>query len=498
MVDRVFTNCEVRPLSGDDPASAVAVTDGTVTAVGDPDELSTAGTEIVDCRGGVLLPGFVDAHTHLDIVGRRAVEADLAGADDPDDCIDRLLAADDGEGWILGFGYDESDWGGTLLRAATLDRVSTQRPVAAAREDLHTVSVNHAALEVLDLPNDGVRTEDGAPTGVLVEEAAEAVFDDIAPDYTQTREYLLAAQEVALSKGITAVHDMVRQSHAPRVYRDLDTEDALSLRVRLNYWADHFDSIRELGLVTNHGSDRVRTGAIKAYIDGSLGAGTARLRDPYTDSDSVGEWRTDPDALRELVSAVDDAGLQFAAHAIGDAAIDALLSAIESVDAADERHRVEHAEVLTGDLVEQLAASPLVVSAQPNFHRWAAPGGLYDERLGERRELTNRFRDLVDAGAQLAFGSDCMPLSPLYGIQQAVTAPEPSQRLTVDEALRAYTSGAAYAGFDEDRMGTITAGSVADFTVLSTSPWAVPSDEISDIAVALTVSDGDVVFDASD
>jgi len=486
MVDRVFTNCEVRPLSDEDPASAVAVTDGTITAVGDPDELSTAGAETVDCRDGILLPGFIDAHTHLEIVGRRAVDADLAGADGPDDCIDRLLAADDGEGWLLGFGYDESDWDGDRLRAATLDRASTERPVAAAREDLHTVSVNHAALDVLDLPDNGVRTEDGAPTGILVEEAAEAVFDAIAPDYTQTREYLLAAQEVALSEGITAVHDMVRQSHAPRVYRDLDSKAALSLRVRLNYWADHLDAVQELGLVTNHGSSRVEMGAIKTYIDGSLGAGTARLRDPYADSDSVGEWRTDPDTLRELVAAVDDAGLQFAAHAIGDAAIDALLSTIESVDAADERHRVEHAEILTGDLVERLAASPLVVSAQPNFHRWAAPGGLYDERLGERRALTNRFRDLADAGARLAFGSDCMPLSPLYGVQQAVTAPEPSQRLTVDEALRAYTHGGAYAGFDEDRMGTVTPGSVADFAVLSASPWDVPDGDISDITVSLT------------
>jgi predicted amidohydrolase YtcJ len=497
MVDRVFTNCEVRPLSGEDPAAAVAVTDGTVTAVGDPDDLSTAGAEAVDCRGGVLLPGFVDAHTHLDIVGRRAVEADLAGADGPDDCIDRLLAADDGEGWILGFGYDESDWDGDLLRAATLDRASTDRPVAAAREDIHTVSVNHAALDVLDLPDDGVRTEDRSPTGVLVEEAAEAVFDAIAPGYAQTREYLLAAQEVALSEGITAVHDMVRQSHVPRVYRDLDSEDALSLRVRLNYWATYLDAVEEVGLATNHGSDRVETGAIKTFIDGSLGAGTARLREPYADSDGVGEWRTAPDDLLELVASVDDAGLQFAAHAIGDAAIDALLSAVESVDAADERHRVEHAEVLTGDLVDRLADSPLIVSAQPNFHRWAAPGDLYDERLGERRAQTNRFGDLADAGAQLAFGSDCMPLSPLYGIQQALTAPEPGQRLTVEEALRAYTRGGAYAGFDEDRMGTLTPGTVADFVVLADSPWAVPDSDVSEVAVLLTVSDGEVVFDAS-
>ncbi|MFB6223566.1 MAG: amidohydrolase family protein, partial [Haloarcula sp.] len=206
-------------------------------------------------------------------------------------------------------------------------------------------------------------------------------------------------------------------------------------------------------------------------------------------------WRTAPDELRELVEAVDDADFQFAAHAIGDAAIDALLTAVESVDAADERHRIEHAEVLTGDLVERLAASPLVVSAQPNFHRWAEPGGLYDERLGERRERTNRFRDLVDAGAQLVFGSDCMPLDPLYGIQQAVTAPEQGQRLTVTEALRTYTRGGAYAGFDEDRLGTVTSGMAADFVVLSESPWDVPDDDIAGIQVVLTVSDGDVIFD---
>ncbi len=204
--------------------------------------------------------------------------------------------------------------------------------------------------------------------------------------------------------------------------------------------------------------------ALKAYIDGSLGAGTARLRTPYADSDSAGEWRTDPDALRDLVSAVDDAGLQFAAHAIGDAAIDALLSAIESVDAADERHRVEHAEVLTGDLVERLAASPLVVSAQPNFHRWAAPGDLYDERLGERRGLTTGSATSWMPAHNWPSGATVCHF-PRCRCSAGRTAPEPSQRLTVGEALRAYTAARptpASTRTDGDRR----AGIAADLVVL--------------------------------
>jgi predicted amidohydrolase YtcJ len=145
-------------------------------------------------------------------------------------------------------------------------------------------------------------------------------------------------------------------------------------------------------------------------------------------------------------------------------------------------------------LVERLGDSEVVVSAQPNFLKWAREGGLYDDRLGvERRRDSNRFGALQDAGATLAFGSDCMPMGPLYGIQQTVTAPEPAQRLSVTDAVRAYTHGAAYAGFDEERMGAVERGKCADFTVLEASPWNVPDDEITDIDVAMTVVGGEVV-----
>ncbi|MFT4933135.1 MAG: putative amidohydrolase YtcJ [Natronomonas sp.] len=500
--DRIFRNAVVHTRD-DGSAEAVAVRDGQIVRVGsdyEVDFLAGVDTDVVDLGGRHLLPGFVDAHTHLEIVGRRLREVDLAGVDSRSACLDRLRGAEPdhrADDWLVGFGYDESRWDGDPLTREDLDAVSDERPVAAFREDLHVVSVNSVALERHreSMPADDVRTADGEPTGVLVEGAADAIDEATRPGPGAMREYLLAAQEHAHARGITAVHEMVRRSDAPRVYRDLDTAGDLTLRVRLNYWADHLDAVLETGLRTNHGSERVRVGAIKTYVDGSIGGQTARLTAPYADSETerglLLESRT---ALTDLVERADDAGLQVALHAIGDEAIDVALDALADRDGT--RHRIEHAEVLTDDRVGRLADADVVVSAQPNFLKWAREDGLYDARLGpERRRQTNLFGRLQAAGARLAFGSDCMPLDPLFGIQQAVTAPDPDQTLSVTDAVRAYTRGAAYAGFDEDRLGRIEPGYCADFVVLADSPWAVPADALADIDVAATVVDGAVVFD---
>lgn len=499
--DRILTNAEVHTLAGDTyPEGAVAVRDGRIVRVGrahEVDFLAGVETDVIDCEDGALLPGFVDAHTHMDVVGRRTVEADLAAVDSAAEAVDALAAhADDTGGWVLGFGYDESEWDDVrYLTREDLDRVSTERPVAAFREDLHVVSVNTAVLERYDeqFPDADVRTEDGDPTGVLVEGAAEVVSEAIEPDAEAAREYLEAAQEAALAKGITGVHDMVRNPHVPRIYRDLDCEDELAIRVRLNYWADFLDSVEGAGLRTNHGSERLRTGAIKTYTDGSIGGATAKLAAPYADNDGTGTWVETPEDLRVLAERVDDAGLQLSSHAIGDAAIEAVLDALEGTDGA--RHRIEHCEVLTDELIERVGAAEVVVSAQPNFHRWAGEDGLYERRLGsQRRRATNQFAALQAAGARLAFGSDCMPMGPLYGIQQAVTAPTEAQRLSVTDAVAAYTRGSAYAGFDEDRLGTIETDKLADLVVLEESPWAVDPEAIADIAVSATVVGGEVAY----
>jgi len=506
-VDLLLTNAEVHTLTRPDEIhEAVAVRDGRVVRVGDAYELAfLAGvdTRTVDCDGRVLLPGFIDAHTHLDLLGQRLVHADLSGAESRaaalDALSDRADAVEAGDP-VVGFGYDETAWGETgYLTHEDLDAVAASGPVVAVREDLHVASLDSTALDRFgpDLPADGVQREGGEPTGVVVETATEAVLDALSPDRAEMAHLLRAAQRHANERGVTGVHDMVQRSHAPGVYRDLARDGALTLRVRLNYWADHLDALVETGLRTNHGDDLVRVGAIKTFTDGSLGGRTARLSTPYADAaDERGEWTVTPGAFRALLDRTEAAGYQVAAHAIGDEAVDEVVDAFASRPEGGSRHRIEHAELASDAAIDRLADRGIVASVQPNFHRWAGETGLYADRLGDRWTETNRLRRLADAGVHLAFGSDCMPLDPLVGVHHAVNAPTDAQRLGVTEALRAYTLGSAYAGFDEDRLGTVEPGKRADLVVLDGSPWATP-ERIRDIDVALTVVDGRIVYDGS-
>jgi predicted amidohydrolase YtcJ len=311
-----------------------------------------------------------------------------------------------------------------------------------------------------------------------------------------------AARDRAHELGVTAVHEKVRDSQAPRVYRDLAAAGDLDLRVRIDYWRDHLDAVVETGLRTNAGGPFVRVGAIKSFTDGSLGGHTAKLTEPYADvdpdarDDGLGKWVVAPDELRNLAARADEQDLQLTVHAIGDAAVAETVAAFEETTAPGEaRHRVEHVELHDDDVLDRMADAGIVASCQPNFLRWADEGGLYEQRLGrERTDRSNRFRDLLDAGVPLAFGSDSMPMDPLLGVQHAVDARSDHQRLSVTEALRAYTLGAAYAGHDENRMGTVEAGKVGDFVVLEDSPWE-HDEAIDDVDVALTVVDGEIVYD---
>ncbi|MFB6108250.1 MAG: amidohydrolase [Haloplanus sp.] len=502
--DLLLTDAEVHTLAyPDETHEAVAVRDGRICRVGDAYDLSfLAGVETrtVDLDGRVVLPGFVDAHTHLVLTGLQRVHADLSDATSRAEALDRLQARADAvaEGDpVVGFGYDESGWDDPrYLTRADLDAVDAAGPVVAVREDLHVASLDSTALSRFGdaMPDGDVRRADGDPTGVVVEGALDPVFDALESS-DATREAVLAAQRYANERGVTGVHDMVRRSHAPAVYRDLDRDGRLSLRVRLNYWADHLDALVETGLRTNHGTRMVRVGAIKTFTDGSIGARTAKLSEPYADGDETGEWVVEPDEFRALLARAEDAGFQVAAHAIGDEAVDAVLAAYADCDDPEaSRHRLEHLELASEAALDRLADLGVVASMQPNFHRWAGEGGLYDRRLGDRRTETNRVGRLADADAYLAFGSDGMPLDPLYGVHCAVNAPTPAQRLGVTDALRAYTLGAAYAGFDEDRLGTVEAGKRADLVALDRSPWERPA-AIDGVDVALTVVDGDVVYD---
>ena len=518
--DIVFLDGEVHTLERpDERYEAIAVRDGQIVRCGstyDIEFLIGTDTTVVHLDGQVVLPGFIDAHTHLEIVGRRLVHADLAGAQSADACLQRLrdraaeIASDE---WVLGFGYDESAWTGssekTYLTRAALDTVSETQPVVAVREDLHVAGINSVAFDQLDgeLPRSDVRTDaSGTPTGVIVEDALAAVLAAVAPDQDEMHRLLQAAQTEANKRGVTGVHDMVRQSEKPQAYHRLARHDQLTIRVRLNYWAEFFDSLQTVGLQTNDGSSLIRVGAIKTYTDGSIGARTAQVSGGYADIDTdtntdidtnhTGTWIRDPDALTDLVMKADAAGFQIAAHAIGDVAIDAVINAFSNCSNPHERrHRIEHAELASPTAIEQLAELGVVASMQPNFLRWDDADGLYDTRLGVDRPPTNRFATFQDADVPLAFGSDCMPLDPLTGVQHAVTAPNESQQLDVTTALRAYTHGAAYAGFADDVRGVLKQGAHADLVVLEKSPWM--NDSIDDIEVTVTVVDGEIVFDTA-
>ena len=513
--DLVLTNARVHTLSGDDglaagsedstpDAEAVAIRDGEVVGVGsayDIDFLADVETTVVDLDGAVVVPGFIDAHTHLESTGQYLVHADLSGAGSVDEVVETLRNEDGSResNWLQGFGWDESDWPeGRYLLKEDLDLVSEDQPVVAFRVDMHMATLNSAALEQVrsDLPEADVQFDSGEPTGIIVEDAVGAVHETIGRGVAETRELVTAARDRALELGVTCVHDKVRDSHAPRVYRELDLAGELDLRVRIDYWSDHFEALLETGLRTNHGSGLVQTGGIKSFTDGSFGGRTAKLTESYADGDGTGQWVVDPETLREIVGRVDDADLQMVTHAIGDAAIEETIAAYEETDdPGTSRHRIEHVELASDDQIERMAKTGMVASCQPNFLQWAGDGGLYDQRLGEsRRRASNRFRDLLDSGVPLAFGSDSMPLGPLEGVHHAVNAPDKRQRLSVTEAMRAYTVGAAYAGFDEHRLGTIEAGKLADLVVLDQSPWDT-ADAIQEIDVVKTVVDGEIVYE---
>ncbi|MFC6961196.1 amidohydrolase [Halocatena marina] len=509
--DCIIINAEIHTLTTpDETHEALAIRDGEIIRIDGNYEiefLEGVDTTVIDLDGDILLPGFIDAHTHMEMVGRYLVYTDLSGATSAEEAVSLLREDqsnddhdqkyDNESEWILGYRYDESDWDERrYLTREDLDQVSETRPIAAFREDMHTASLNSVAVDryASEMPADDVRTSEGEPTGVVSEDALSVIYQETNPDHDEMRALITAACDRANKLGITGVHDMVRQSNAPRVYRELDSKGKLDLRVRINYWSDHLNALCDVGSTTNHGSEFVRVGGIKSFTDGSIGARTAKLSEPY-ENGGTGQWVVDPEELHELVQQADEAEFQFIAHAIGDAAIEAVLDAYDAAATREHRARIEHAELSTDELIERFADSDIVASVQPNFLKWAREGGLYEERLGrERADETNRYRALLDAGVPLAFGSDCMPLDPLFGIQQAVTAPAEEQRLTVTEALRAYTNGAAYAGFDENRLGTIEVGARADFVALDQSPWAIDPDQIADINVTTTIVDGTVVY----
>ncbi|MDX1548446.1 MAG: amidohydrolase [Rhodothermales bacterium] len=525
--EAVYTNARIWTGDPTNPwAEALAVAGGAIVAVGaapDVEALAGATTRTIDLGGGFVVPGFIDNHTHFLSGGFQLASVNLRDADTPAEFARRLGAfaetlSDDEDRWITGGDWDHERWGGELPHRDWIDRLTAGRPVFVNRLDGHMALANTAALERAGItaetpdPEGGTIVRDpatGAPTGVLKDEAMSLVYR-VMPPPTEAAldEALDRAMDHALALGVTQVHDVGSFGGWTDLatFRRAHAAGRLRLRVYslvpLATWPRLAEYRAEHGL----GDDDLRWGGLKAFVDGSLGSTTAWFYDPYDDApETAGLVVTDTTLLRQWILDADAAGLHLAIHAIGDRANDWLLDRYEETAAAngprDRRHRIEHAQHLTPEAIRRIARLGVVPSMQP-YHaiddgRWA------EKRIGpERIQTTYAFASLLGAGATLTFGSDwtVAPLSPLEGIYAAVTRrtfdgahPEgwvPGQKISVAQALRAYTAHNAYAGFQEERLGMLAPGRYADFVVLSEDLFEIDPVAIPAVRVLRTVVGG--------
>jgi hypothetical protein len=464
----------------------------------------------------------MDDHVHLFTGGFQLTSVDLRDADTPAEFTRRIKAfvgkLKPGE-WVLGGVWDHEKWPGTPLPdRAWIDSVTPDNPVFILRLDGHMALANTRALAAArldrstpEIPGGSiVRRADGELTGVLKDEAMNPVYAAIPiPSAEQLDSALAGAVRHAASLGVTAVASMVTGWEEIAALRRARERGALTLRVS-NYlslasWRSAADSLKSAG----PGDDWIRTAGVKGFVDGSLGSTTALMSEPYRDAPGTrGLFVTPEDSLRRWIGAADSAGLQVVVHAIGDRANALLLDIFDSVATAhgarDRRFRVEHAQHLRAADIPRFAALGVIPSMQP-YHavddgRWAA------KRIGTRIRTTYAFRSLLDAGARLVFGSDwtVAPLDPIQGIQAAVTRqtldgkhPEgwvPEEKITVEEALRAYTTNNAYAVFAEGNLGRLAPGYLADLVLLDRDLFRVAPPALGQTRVRVTVVGGKVVF----
>jgi predicted amidohydrolase YtcJ len=518
---RIWTGDSSRPW-----AQALAAVGDTVTAVGDSTRIASAigpKTRVLANGKAMVVPGFMDGHVHFLSGGFQLASVDLRDAGSPAEFIRRLqrYAANLKPGeWILGGDWDHERWAGSPLPDRSwIDSVTRRNPVFVSRLDGHMGLANSAALKLAgltrasrDIPGGTiVRRPDGEPTGILKDEAQTPVYAAVpTPSSTQCDSALARALAWAASHGVTAVADVSVPWYEVAALKRAHANHSLTTRVAvfvpLEFWRQLADTVRAQGV----GDDWLRVAGVKGYVDGSLGSTTALFYEPYKDAPGTkGLMVTPEDSLRSRIGGADSAGLQVAVHAIGERANGLLLEIYDSVAKAhgprDRRFRIEHAQHLRRQDIGRLARSGVIASMQP-YHaiddgRWA------EKRIGpERIKTTYAFRSLLNARAHLAFGSDwtVAPLDPVLGIYAAVTRrtldgkhPEgwvPQEKITVEEALRAYTAGNAYGVFAEKNRGRLAPGYKADLVLLDRDLTTIPPESIDRVTVRNTIVGGRVVF----
>ncbi len=523
---RIYTMDPVQPR-----AQALAIRNNRILAVGDDAELRPLlgpGGSAVDLEGQVAIPGLIDAHVHFGWFSWaiHRGEIDLDNVPTKAEAVARVASqarqVPAGQ-WIQGAGWNKNIWPDpSFPSAADLDAVSRDHPVALEDKSHHATWVNSRALDLAGItaasedPPGGeiVRDEAGQPTGILLETAAQLVYKIVPEaDVEPMVEALRKGTSEAHRLGLTGVHDPGHPI-VLAAFQALRTRGELGLRALVHIPSGDLDAALRLGLRSGLGDEYLRIGGIKLFADGALGPQSAHMLAPYEGTaENTGIPTHTAGELRDMVSRARVGGLSIAAHAIGDAANRCVLDAIEfaqSEGPALAHHpslpnRIEHAQLLHPDDLPRLVRLGVIASMQP-IHA-TSDMVMAERHWGRRCDFSYAWRSVLDSGAHLAFGSDCPveTLDPLPGIHAAVTrrssdgspGPEgwiPVQRLTVTEAVRAYTVGAAQAAGEAHLKGSLSPGKLADVTVLSRDIFAIEPMEILDSRVTMTIFDGRIVF----
>ncbi len=485
-------------------ATALAVKSYKILAIGEEEEvvdLIPNAKKVIDLGGKTVVPGFIDAHTHLTSAGVKAAHVQLGKVGSVEEAIQFLTDAvsryPKGE-WILGYNWDESTWTEKrFITSKDLDPISKDHPIMVTRVCGHLVSVNSLGLKKLRIPlnQEGVQKDRlGRPTGVLKD--IDEVWEKVKPTAEEVQEGVKVGSKMANEKGITTVIDNASMGTLRHI-REIETRHELTTRMIVNIPVEQIDHMIELGLTSAMGSPLVRIGGVKIFTDGSIGARTAYVSKGYIDDPkNKGMLLFPKDEYEEIVKKAVANNIQTVTHAIGDEAIEMVISTFENLPdksmLREQRHRIEHAELINEYQIRRAVGLGLILSMQPNFvGRWQQIGGLYDQRFeAETVRGMNMFRVALDNGARVCFGSDGMPYSPLYGIWSATNHHNERVRLTVEEALRCYTMESAYSVFQEHTLGSLNVGKRADFVVLSENILDVPTDKIIEIDVEMTVVGG--------
>ena len=466
--------------TGLNPQSHLAIAGGKVVACGGRDVMALRGprTRVVDLAGAAVLPGFNDAHAHVVYYGLTRFAADLTGARGIDDILERLEQQAGGLApgeWLQGMGYRTDELTERRQPHRTeLDRATGDHPAYIDERGGHARVANSAALAAASITSDTPhphggrigRDLNGTPNGLLLESAMRLVADvQPKPPLERRIEGVLRAQELLISRGITSVGAAVNRGFADdlQAYERLECDGRLKLRVNEFLSWELLEAAGGLGLRAGFGGAMVRAGPIKVFVDG--GAERVAMRA------GGGVWRTTPEELRSLVAEASAHGLQVAAHAIGDAAIEAMCDAVEAAGAAHLRHRVEHCTICPPDLQTRLARLGMVAVMQPMAARFSRVASAIFFPVRDRKDLAPH-RGLMKAGVPVAFSSDLPVLTdpnPWPGIRAAVD--DQVNGISLLAALRAYTSGGAYASFEENVKGTLEPGMLADLQVYRGDPF---------------------------